>query len=250
MANNRRMTRLTLMLMGGAIGLIVGACGERSPSQQAQSTPPTMPSAPNLEESGASPTGRVPSRAVQPALAALPNADTGGRSRPTPPPPLGQAGRNNPFSSVTDAAVVVNVPTMTEALTQPLLPQVPTVQQVPVVPSFAAPPPPPALATVPIPAQMPAPTVDGSSSSLPLFSNPPQLLANRIQVTGMVQVGDRLAVITEAPGDTTSRTVSVGDYLGEGQVLVKRIEMDGPEPLIVLEEQGQEIMRTLGSVVP
>ncbi|MBW4655744.1 MAG: hypothetical protein KME20_22290 [Kaiparowitsia implicata GSE-PSE-MK54-09C] len=245
------MNRLALMLVCGAMSLVVSACGGRSPSQQAQSTPPTVPPAPTLEESGASPTGRVPSRAVQPALAALPTADRGGRSRPTPSSLPEQAGRNNPFSSVTDAAVLVNVPTMTEALTQPLMPQVaPTAQPMPAVSSLAVPPPPPALTTVPIPAQMPAPTVEGSSSSISLPSRPPQLLANRIQVTGMVQVGDRLAVITETPGDATSRTVSVGDYLGEGQVLVKRIEMDGLEPLIVLEEQGQEIMRTLGSIVP
>jgi hypothetical protein len=38
----------------------------------------------------------------------------------------------------------------------------------------------------------------------------------------------------------------VGDRLAGGTVLIKRVEIHGQEPRVILEHNGQEIVRTVG----
>jgi Tfp pilus assembly protein PilP len=72
--------------------------------------------------------------------------------------------------------------------------------------------------------------------------------ARAIQVMGVVQTKGKMTAIVEVPGEGTPRAVSVGERLGNGTVLVKRIQADGSqEPIVVLEERGREIFRAVGS---
>lgn len=71
-------------------------------------------------------------------------------------------------------------------------------------------------------------------------------LANGVEVTGVVQIGSTMQAIVKAPDEPTSRYVGVGQRLANGQVLVKRIETAGSEPIVVLEEAGVEVIRAIG----
>jgi Tfp pilus assembly protein PilP len=74
----------------------------------------------------------------------------------------------------------------------------------------------------------------------------PTSLAESIEVTGVVQVGGKWSVIVKEPHTSSSRYVSVGEYLGNGRVLVKKILSPGTtEPVVVLQQNGVEIRKTL-----
>jgi hypothetical protein len=91
-----------------------------------------------------------------------------------------------------------------------------------------------------------------SLTAPPLFT--PQLpklpepeLARSVEVTGVVQVGGLPQAIIKAPNETASRYVQPGQRLSNGQVLVKRIEMnEGSAPIVVLEQYGIEVARQVG----
>jgi hypothetical protein len=72
-------------------------------------------------------------------------------------------------------------------------------------------------------------------------------LAQAIAVSGVVQAGSQTSVIVQVPNETTSRSAVVGDYLANGKVLVKRIETQGAEPVVVLEQDGAEFVKPVGS---
>jgi hypothetical protein len=66
-------------------------------------------------------------------------------------------------------------------------------------------------------------------------------------VTGVITIGNDSRVIVLAPGDTSSRHVSVGERISNGKVLVKRIEAkDSDAPVVILEENGVEVAKTVG----
>lgn len=91
-------------------------------------------------------------------------------------------------------------------------------------------------------------------SSLPGNNLPPappeQLapeLAQNVTVMGVIQIGEATQAIVQVPNEPTSRYVQVGQRLSNGQVLVKRIEMnEGAEPLVVLEQYGVEVAKAVG----
>ena len=67
-------------------------------------------------------------------------------------------------------------------------------------------------------------------------------------MTGVVKVGNTVQAIVKAPNEPTSRYVGVGQLLSNGQILVKRIEINpGSEPIVVLEENGIEVRVMVGS---
>lgn len=88
----------------------------------------------------------------------------------------------------------------------------------------------------------------GGSSIQPLPSLPQPQFATAVAVTGVVRVGGESYAIIKAPNESTSRHVKVGQRLVNGQVLVKRIELrGGEEPVVILEENGIEVARPVGS---
>lgn len=71
-------------------------------------------------------------------------------------------------------------------------------------------------------------------------------LARAVKVTGVVQVGDQVFAIVNAPNEPTSRYVQEGQRLSNGQVLVRRIETNRVEPVVILEQYGVEVVRAVG----
>lgn len=75
---------------------------------------------------------------------------------------------------------------------------------------------------------------------------PDPTLARQVEVEGVVQVGNVPRAIVKVPNQP-SRYVLEGQRISNGQVLVKRIEVNrGPMPVVVLEQYGQEVARQVG----
>ncbi|MGI0490687.1 hypothetical protein ACN4EG_02650 [Alkalinema pantanalense CENA528] len=125
-----------------------------------------------------------------------------------------------------------------QRLPQIALRPLPTPRAMPPLPSSALPP----LAINPISAPMSAPM------SAPLA--PPSLteLAESVEITGVVQVGNRTMAIAKAPNEVTARYVQPGDYLSGGQVLLKEIRMQNQgEPIVILQQNGKQVIKSIGS---
>ncbi|MCG5059445.1 MAG: hypothetical protein KA714_16055 [Limnoraphis sp. WC205] len=83
----------------------------------------------------------------------------------------------------------------------------------------------------------------------PVLPPPPSIeIAKAISVTGVMQVGDQTRVILKAPTEPTSRYVSVGQTIANGQVLVKRVKFNvGSEPIVIFEQNGVEVAVEVGT---
>lgn len=87
----------------------------------------------------------------------------------------------------------------------------------------------------------------GNPGLAPLPALPEPKLAQAVEVTGVVTIGGITQAIIKAPNEPTGRHVEVGQRLSNGQVLVKRIEANaGSDPIVVFEENGQEVSRGVG----
>jgi hypothetical protein len=76
---------------------------------------------------------------------------------------------------------------------------------------------------------------------------PDPTLAKAVEVTGVVVIAGVPQAIVKAPNESTSRYVQAGQRLSNGQVLVKRIEVNsGSDPVVVLEQNGVEVGRAVG----
>lgn len=94
-------------------------------------------------------------------------------------------------------------------------------------------------------------TNPGSVPPAPFLPKLPPLpeptLARNVEVTGVVEVGGVPQAIVKAPNESSSRYVGVGQRLSNGQVLVKRIEMnDSASPVVILEQYGREVAKRVG----
>lgn len=120
-------------------------------------------------------------------------------------------------------------------------------QPLPVVPVAATQSLPPLPPIAPAPsALLPQPSTAAVPSSLPPTPVPVSPV-DRVEITGVAQIGDRTSVIIREVGLSTSRYVREGDLVAGGQVRIKRIDMSSTEPVVVLEFNGQEFYRTVGS---
>lgn len=152
-----------------------------------------------------------------------------------------------------------------------LLPTTPTIQRPNPVPGQPVPlgrtAPPPAPATAPRTAPpnrtaaqpgtngqnnrpgalAPIPNLTGRPATPVAPPPPPPDLARAVQVSGVIQIGGTPYAIVTAPNEPSSRYVRAGQRLSNGQVLVRRIEMNaGVEPVVVLEQFGVEVVRAVG----
>ena len=93
----------------------------------------------------------------------------------------------------------------------------------------------------------PAPRIPVPAPLLPKLPPLPEPnLARSVEVTGVVQVGGEPQAIVRVPNEP-SRYVGVGQRLSNGQVLVKRIEVNnGASPVVILEQYGREVARRVG----
>ena len=91
---------------------------------------------------------------------------------------------------------------------------------------------------------LPPGTAPRSVPELPTLPEPTQ--ARGVEVTGVVEVGGVPMAIVKVPNEP-ARYVREGQRIANGQVLVKRIEMNrGPEPVVILEQYGIEVARGVG----
>ncbi|MDX2217180.1 MAG: hypothetical protein SFY66_28190 [Oculatellaceae cyanobacterium bins.114] len=230
------MRHVSLFATAGLLALWIGGCGG-APTDPSVGQPPSAVPIPASPVPGAQPPAAQAPGAQpfgQPTTAASPNSPTG-----TLPPDLIsstdpdqrlrgiQRNRPDPFALLPTTPVVERTATTNE--------------QSPVAP--------------------PAPLAPGSNSSsnggsLPpsslepaeIVPPPPQAdLARAVQVTGVVQIGNTVHAIVQAPNEPTSRYVRAGQYLSNGQILVKRIDMNQAEPVVVFEENGIEVVTSVGS---
>lgn len=96
------------------------------------------------------------------------------------------------------------------------------------------------------PRTTPKPEPKSPIKSLPPLPDP--TLAKAVQVTGVIVVGGVPQAIVQAPNEASSRYVQAGQRISNGQVLVKRIEMNGgSDPIVILEQNGVEVARAVGS---
>ncbi len=71
-------------------------------------------------------------------------------------------------------------------------------------------------------------------------------LAEEVFVSGIVRVSGRTQVILKAPNERFTRHVSLGEYVSEGEVLVKAVKLDSNPPVVVLEQSGIEVLKQIG----
>ena len=161
-----------------------------------------------------------------------------------------ETGRYDPFSGVVARRQPAPAAPQPAPAAPSALPTAPTGQPSALPqPAATQPSPIPVVATSPInPAQAASgtlPSVLVPSQPTPVEATP---IASRIEISGVVQVDNRTVVIVSVPNEATSRYVGEGEMLANGQVRVKRIEAaPNQEPLVILEQDGQEFSRTVGS---
>ncbi|PSB18827.1 hypothetical protein C7B65_13710 [Phormidesmis priestleyi ULC007] len=94
------------------------------------------------------------------------------------------------------------------------------------------------------------PSVASKPSTPTITALPPlpePTLARAVEVSGVVVVGGVPQAIVKAPNEATTRYVRAGQRLSNGQILVKRIEVNGgSDPVVILEQNGIEVSRAVG----
>ena len=76
----------------------------------------------------------------------------------------------------------------------------------------------------------------------------PTDLADQVDITGVVQVGDRIMAIAKAPEETSARYVNSGDRLSGGRVIVREIRVGNTgQPTVVLEQNGHLVVKSIGA---
>ncbi len=73
--------------------------------------------------------------------------------------------------------------------------------------------------------------------------------ADGTKVTGTVEVSGTIYAIVSAFGESTSRYVRAGQMISNGRVLVKRIDTNAEPPIVVLQQNGVEVLRAVGAPV-
>jgi len=145
------------------------------------------------------------------------------------------SGRLDPFAPVVVPAAPrpQSQPAPVTAVTPPLPPM--AVAPLPSVPVPSL----PALPPVPV-----LPTAAGAPTALPAVASSP---LDRLAISGVLQIGDRVsAIVQESPG-ASSRYVVVGDSLAAGALKVVDIDLSSAEPVVVLSYQGETHRRMVGS---
>ncbi len=86
------------------------------------------------------------------------------------------------------------------------------------------------------------------SQQNPTLKQPSTEVARAVEVSGVTNIGGTVRAIVKEPNETITRSVSEGDYLAKGSVLVKRIQIDNDqEPSVILEQNGVEVIKPVKS---
>lgn len=252
--------------------LLLVSCGENS-ANQTPSPSPVASVAPSAVASQAPQSFPSPSVSVKPNQASQPTAP-GLIQSTNPEERVAQitAGRSDPFNSIVPSAVVVPssvvsvrtgpqqpvplpnpVPSVVvpeaplEADPAPVTTARPARSPQTIAPLSAKVPPLPTLETVPLPNLAPATPDLAYLPGLAPVSPPATSLASAVQVSGVMQYGSTFSAIVKAPDEKSDRYVVPGEFLSNGQIMVKRIEINASgDPVVILEENGLEIVKPVG----
>lgn len=202
--------------------LLLASCQSNRAAQKVQPAPqafaqPVLPSKPTLQPAMTVP-GIIPTSDKVPLM------------------PVAVSSTRDPFAATT-------IPTDLKATIQPAASKTIAVKS-----SISAPPvislPQPVIAPIPQPAPPTAPTLPTLSPPLPPVSR--TNLADTIALTGVIQTGNKLSAIVQ-DSDGSSRYIQVGESLANGQVTVKKINLNAAgDPSIVLSQNGVELIKTVG----
>lgn len=224
-----RISRGTLVVCAGALGVWMSGCTvgedtivtEANPSPAANSSTPAQPFAKPTVPAKDAP------KANNKIVGLLQSTNPDERARQVQ---RGITAGKDPFSSV-PPLVSFKVPIEPREGGSPAPQPQPNSSDRPVLPE---------------PRITPKPEQKSPIKSLPPLPDP--ALAKAVQVTGVIVVGGVPQAIIQAPNEATSRYVQVGQRISNGQVLVKRIEMNsGSDPIVILEQNGVEVARAVGS---
>jgi hypothetical protein len=219
----------------GILLLLVGCSGE---SENTTALDPPQPP----EVATGSPTFKVPLVNQSPKLGSLPPVP--GLLQPTNAKTRTGTivkGRRDPFAAIPTAVpiVVSSNRSPVKANIAPLPTKAPTTSGRPSIVPL------PPLATAPVAA---LPDLSGGLPPvrIPVAPPSPTALAESIEVSGVVQVGGKWNVIVKEPTASSSRYVAVGEYLENGQVLVKKVVSPASaDPIVVLQQDGVEIRKSV-----
>lgn len=257
------MNRFQWMIGLSTVALLMGGCASSDRSETpatapspAATAPSTAPVATNAQPAPGNAAAKQQgfSRPVVPPTPVKSTIAVPGLVQPTNATarlPQIPSGRRDPFAAVVTTPVVVPAPYSATAKVQPVPKLAPVPKPAaPVAPAAPAQPTvtavaPPVITTAALPPLQPS---SASLSTLPLPPAPvaPMSLASAVTVTGVVQVGETVSAIVKVPNEGSDRYVRAGEYLGNGQVLVKRIEANREEPIVVLEQNGVEVIKAVG----
>jgi hypothetical protein len=104
-----------------------------------------------------------------------------------------------------------------------------------------------------LPQSIPAlPDIPRLPRPMPNALAPQADLARAVSVSGVVQIGSIVYAIVDAPDEPSSRYVQVGQRLSNGEIIVRRIDMNGSDSSVILEQAGMQVVRRVGDapVVP
>lgn len=125
--------------------------------------------------------------------------------------------------------------------------QVPQGRQDPFVPLFTIPPeivakPQIAVTKLALPTAQELPPAPPLAQALPSPD-----LARGVAVQGIIETSNGLHAIVQLPDEATSRYVSVGQRLSNGQILIKKINLNSDsEPSVIIEQHGVEVASSVG----
>jgi molybdopterin converting factor small subunit len=91
------------------------------------------------------------------------------------------------------------------------------------------------------------PAVVVRTSNIKVLAPPDTKLAEGAKVTGTVEVSGTVYAIISAAEEPSARYVKAGQLISNGKVLVKRIDTNAEPPIVVLQQNGVEILRPVGA---
>lgn len=239
------MNKLLWLASLGTLTMVLSSCGSDRPSSQSS---PTSSPQPVAQAPQGFPKPTIPQTSPMSTVAVK------GLLQPTNSQArLSQIAANrkrDPFAALVPAELRFSTKSTsaTSSATRPA--NVPSSVSQPAKPSVKLPAPPQTIASrqLPIPSLPPLPTTSMSPNSLPALPASQTSLADAVEITGVVQVKGEVTAIVQSPDEATARYVRTGDYLANGRVLLKRIIMSkSGEPTIVLQQNGIEVTKSIGS---
>jgi hypothetical protein len=93
----------------------------------------------------------------------------------------------------------------------------------------------------------PAAKTSPGKAVLPPLPAPEPTMAKGVKVQGIVVMAGRPQAIIQAPEEKTARTISAGDWIANGRVVLKGFDMSNPiAPKAIFEEAGMEVAIGVG----